>query len=341
MSVQGETEAEISIYDAIGGHEINAKQFSDDLKALDVDTIHLRINSPGGSVIDGNAIFNALTRHKAKVITHIDGLAASMASVIAMAGDEIHMADNALFMVHNPWTVTMGSADELRADADLLDKMAASILNAYSRSQYEPAEIKDLMDAETWLTAQEALDAGFIDKIEGGLKAAATIYDMASSFDHTVPTDKLIASMSAKVDAVSRSRDEIKAQLDAQALELVDVRAELEAADIAKAEALEAVEQAQGALEASKVEIEKAKADIEAAKEISAEKISQAAAELMQSSAVAPVADSGDGLDSKTDEQLLAQYESFSDTEERREFFASNKTKILRAKSRQTNQPSN
>ena len=110
-AAEGETSAEISIYDAIGSFDVNAKQFVDELKEINADTINLRINSPGGSVIDGNAMFNALQRHPAKVVTHIDGLAASMASVIAMAGDEVHMADNALLMIHNPWTFSMGDAD--------------------------------------------------------------------------------------------------------------------------------------------------------------------------------------------------------------------------------------
>ena len=129
------TEAEISIYDSIGGFGVSANEFIDELKGLgDVETINLRIASGGGSIVEGNTIFNALKRHSAKVVTHVDSLAASMASVIAMAGDEIHMAANALLMIHNPWTMSMGGAEQLRKDADLLDKMEANIRTSYARS---------------------------------------------------------------------------------------------------------------------------------------------------------------------------------------------------------------
>ena len=105
------SEAEISINDNIGGWGITANDFIADMKDLgDVDTINVRISSGGGSIVEGNAIFNALKRHPAKIVTHIDSIAASMASVIAMAGDEVRMAANALFMIHNPWTASIGGA---------------------------------------------------------------------------------------------------------------------------------------------------------------------------------------------------------------------------------------
>jgi ATP-dependent Clp protease protease subunit len=328
-------EAEISIYGPIGGFDINAKDFAEDLKAIDADVIHLRVDSPGGSVIDGNSIYNALTRHKAKIITHIDGLAASMGSVVAMAGDEIHMADNALLMIHEPWTVTMGNADELRADADKLDKMSGGILRAYSRSQYKEDEIKDLMKAETWLTAQEALDAGFIDQIEGGFRAAASIVDMAQGFEHVVPTDKIIASMTNKMAAVEKSRDEIKAQLVAQSQELVDARAEVEAAEFAKAEAAALIDVAQGQLEQAKAEAEEAQAAVLAAKVVTDEAIAQRAAEIMQTSSHSPVADHGKDDGDLSDTDMLAKYNALTEQEARLNFYKQNKTQILRAMTRQ------
>ena len=137
-------EAEISIYDQIGGFGISANDFIAGLKALgDVETINLRIASGGGSIVEGNTIYNALKRHSARVVTHIDSLAASMASVIAMAGDEIRMADNALLMIHNPWTMSMGGAEQLRKDADLLDKMEANIRISYGRSNKSAEEIDE------------------------------------------------------------------------------------------------------------------------------------------------------------------------------------------------------
>jgi len=171
-----DTEAEVTIYDEIGSFGVGAKQFLGDIGKLKGKHIHLRINSPGGSVIDGTAIFNALRRHEGGVTVHIDALAASMASVIAMAGMPVLMADNALLMVHNPWTISMGSADDLRKEADLLDKLKANIRNAYQRKTGLPEEqLQDMMDAETWLDSVDAVALGFADAIEEGVAAAASV----------------------------------------------------------------------------------------------------------------------------------------------------------------------
>lgn len=323
---EGSTEAEISIYDAIGGYEVNAKQFAEDLKAVDAETIHLRINSPGGSVIDGNAIFNALQRHSAKVITHIDGLAASMASVVAMAGDEICMADNALLMIHNPWTISMGNADELRADADLLDKMRDGILSAYSRSQYEPAELIAMMDEETWLTAQEALDAGFVDEIEGGLRAAASdLAAFAKSSGIEIPAEKQIAAMSKQIDSLDKIATELSGKLDAKSqelvtvsAELVDARAEVEAAELAKAEAEKLVEE-------SKVTIEAKDAEIESAKEITEAAVAQKAAEITQSLTHAPVAEDKEEDSKLAETEFWEKYHSITNLAERNSWYKANK----------------
>jgi ATP-dependent protease ClpP protease subunit len=168
--------AEISLYDEIGGFGVGAKQFLGELSRLKGKHIHLRINSPGGSVVEGTAIFNALRRHQGGVTVHIDALAASMASVIAMAGMPVYMADNALLMVHNPWTITAGDSDELRKEADLLDKLKASIRNAYQRKTGLPEDqLQSMMDAETWLDSVDAVALGFVDAIEEGVAAAATV----------------------------------------------------------------------------------------------------------------------------------------------------------------------
>jgi ATP-dependent Clp protease protease subunit len=344
-ATEDNSSAEISIYDAIGGYDVNAKQFVDELKEINAETINLRINSPGGSVIDGNAMFNALQRHPAKVVTHIDGLAASMASVIAMAGDEVHMADNALLMIHNPWTMSIGDADELRADADLLDKMSASIMSAYGRSQYEDGEIKDLMDAETWFTAQEAFDAGFVDHISTGLRAAASdITAMAASSEFSIPAEKQIASLNKQIEAISKTSQEVSEQLAERcerveeiSAELVDACATAEAIKAEKAEIEAAHAELAEQLEAKASELEAKDAEIEEALKISEASVSAKAAEIIQSATHEPVADSGDGLNADTDEQLLARYESIADRDDRRDYFAANKTKILRAKARLNN----
>ena len=328
-AAEGETSAEISIYDAIGSFDVNAKQFVDELKEINADTINLRINSPGGSVIDGNAMFNALQRHPAKVITHIDGLAASMASVIAMAGDEVHMADNALLMIHNPWTFSMGDADELRADADLLDKMSASILSAYGRSQYEAEEIKDLMDAETWFTAQEAFDAGLVDHISTGLRAAASeITAMAEGAEIKVPAEKQIVSLTKQIDAISKASTEISADLLEQvvinqALEakVEEITTELASAALTMEAAEASFEQVSAELEAKAAEAETKAAELEAkdaeieqTKEITEEAVAAKAAELVQVTAHAPVADLGDEENNKiSSDEFWAEYKRVGD----------------------------
>jgi ATP-dependent protease ClpP protease subunit len=176
ISETSDDQAEVSIYDEIGGWGIGAKEFLGELSKLKGKHIHLRINSPGGSVVEGTAIFNALRRHQGGVTVHIDALAASMASVIAMAGMPVYIADNALLMIHNPWTITAGDSDDLRKEADLLDKLKANIRNAYQRKTgMEPDQLQEMMDNETWLDSVDAVALGFADAIEEGVAAAASV----------------------------------------------------------------------------------------------------------------------------------------------------------------------
>lgn len=165
-------EAEVWLYDEIGenwwGEGISAKAFIDELNALPpaVQTVRVRINSPGGDVFDGFAMYQALLRHRAKIVIEIDALAASAASVVAMAGDTIRMADTSLMMIHDPWSYAMGSSADMRAMADLLDQVTESILNAYSRREaVDREQVRQAMAAETWYTATSALDAGMIDEV--------------------------------------------------------------------------------------------------------------------------------------------------------------------------------
>lgn len=169
-SADGETE--IAIYDEIGGWGITAKAFRDSLARLgDAENIHLRIHSPGGSITEGNAIYNALKERKGKVRVSIDGIAASMATVVAMAGAPVCMAKNALFMIHNPFVCAMGDAEEMRKMADVMDKMKTSIVSAYAdKTKLSDKKLSDMMDEETWFTAQEAKDLGFVDSITEATK---------------------------------------------------------------------------------------------------------------------------------------------------------------------------
>lgn len=161
------------------------------------DDLDVRINSPGGYVMEGLAIYNALVREQKKgrkVTTHIDGLAASMASVIAMAGDDIIMADNALIMIHNPWDCACGDANELRRAADKLDRLRDQIVGIYSgQTGITAADLIPMLDEETWFTAEQALDQNFITEITGAATASASNVQ-AFGFKH-VPDSPLITAM--------------------------------------------------------------------------------------------------------------------------------------------------
>jgi ATP-dependent Clp protease, protease subunit len=172
-------DAEILIYDDIGQgfytEGVTAKNFAKELRALgNVDTITIRINSVGGDVFDGNAIYNQLRDHKAHKVVKIDGAALSMASVIAMVGDEIEIAENATFMIHDPWTVAVGDAKDLRKTADVMDTLRDGLASVYvSRTRKTREEITSLMANETWMDAHEAVEMGFADRVGEAKKVAA------------------------------------------------------------------------------------------------------------------------------------------------------------------------
>ena len=159
--------------------DTSAAGFRDALKSLgDVKTINLHINSPGGSVFEGIAIYNMLKQNSAHINVYVDGLAASISSVIAMSGDAIFMPSNAMMMIHNPWTMAVGNASELRKQADDLDRITESSVQTYlakAGDKLDKDTLKQLMDDETWLTAQEAVDYGLADEVIGANKSAASI----------------------------------------------------------------------------------------------------------------------------------------------------------------------
>lgn len=183
MNRKANNKGEIYIYGDIVSYEwedrdVTAVKFKEGLDELgDVNEIDVHINSAGGNVFEGHAIYNMLRMHKAKVNIHIDALAASIASVIAMSGDTIFMHKNSLLMIHNSWIYTMGNAKELRETADLLDKTDKTSNIAYldKAKNLSEDELKALLDAETWLTAEEALEMGFIDEILDANEVAASI----------------------------------------------------------------------------------------------------------------------------------------------------------------------
>lgn len=167
--------AEVLIYDEIGAYGVSAKSFLDELGAVpDASAITLRINSPGGSVFDAVAIYNALKRRAGAVTVSIDGIAASAASYVAMAGGEVVMPDNAFLMIHDPSGMVMGSAADMRAMAEALDKIRDSLVTGYSaKSGADDDTVAALMAKETWLSASEALALGFCDRVAEPVRIAA------------------------------------------------------------------------------------------------------------------------------------------------------------------------
>lgn len=169
---------EVLLYDQIGadffGDGVNAKDFRNQLKDIKTPTINLRINSPGGSVTEAAAMLVALDEHPARIEVDVDGIAASAASVVAMAGDHIRVASNALMMIHNPHAVAMGDSEEMRRTAELLDKVREQILDAYKRkSSMSRKKLSEAMDAETWYTGAEAVAAGLADEATKPVSIAA------------------------------------------------------------------------------------------------------------------------------------------------------------------------
>ncbi len=177
MQAGHQSDADIYIYDEIGFWGVTAKQFISDLNALgDITHINLHINSPGGDVFEGIAIFNALKTHGASITVYVDGVAASMASVIAMVGNPVIMPENSFMMIHKPFGFTGGDAEDMRTYADLLDKVEAVLLPAYAQKTGKTTdEIAAMLADETWMSGAECLAQGFADQVTPAVKAMACI----------------------------------------------------------------------------------------------------------------------------------------------------------------------
>lgn len=171
---------EVLIYDFIDMWGVRAEDFKREFEAA-AETgrdIVVDITSPGGDVFDGMAIYNTIAKYRDRVTVNISGVAASIASVIALAGASLRMAEGTFFMIHNPWSMALGEAKDLRARADTLDKIRGEIIGVYSRKTGMKAEeIGESMDSETWYTPEEAYTAGFADEIAGTGEIAAAAFD--------------------------------------------------------------------------------------------------------------------------------------------------------------------
>lgn len=206
--------AEISIHDEIGSWGVTAREFIKELRTIaSQKPINLSLHSPGGEVFDGLAIYHAL-KARGNVTVRIEGLAASMASVIAMAGTRIEMPRNAFLMIHNPSGLAVGDSSDMRQLADLLDKIKGSLLAAYrERTKKSDEDLIAMMDAETWLTGEEAVAQGFADATTDAVALSATAFKTAritaalrhapaALFDTPPPSSPLAPSIPTNMKAL-------------------------------------------------------------------------------------------------------------------------------------------
>lgn len=217
--------ADVFIYGDIGesffAETVTAANFVRELAALDADDLTIRINSYGGSVSDGIAIYNAIRRHKAKVIVSIDGVAASIASLVAMAGDTVEMAENAMLMIHAPWGGAIGNSAELREFADMLDTWAQAMATSYAAKTGRPLDemLALLTDGgDHYYTAAEARSAGFVDEVVAALPIAASLkwdlsrYTRSGAMKKPRAGARLAATLNDRIDELvtaERSRSDI------------------------------------------------------------------------------------------------------------------------------------
>lgn len=195
---------ELSIHDEIGLWGVSAKDFINAIPQ-DVSNITVDIHSPGGSAFDGLAMYNALKNHKGTVKTKVTGIAASAASIVLMAGDEIEMPEDAFIMIHNPWTMAVGESDDLRETADVLDKLRDSLVNIYQKQTgLSGQELEEMLNNETWLNGQDAKENGFITNLLEPAKVAALSKDFAKHFKN-IPSD--LSGKLSKINNLDNIKD--------------------------------------------------------------------------------------------------------------------------------------
>jgi ATP-dependent Clp protease protease subunit len=217
-------EGELMLYGPVSSYswfddEITPKKFKEDLDALGkIDVLNVYINSPGGDVFAGQSIYSMLKRHSATVNVHVDGLAASISSIIAMAGDRVYMPKNAMMMIHNPSTDVWGTANEMREMADRLDNIRGSLLAVYKdKTDKTDEELIEMLDAETWMTADEAVEHGFADEVIEEKKIAACIdgEEIFNNYKKIPETVKSLSLFKNNKD-VYKSREKISLDIYAQ-----------------------------------------------------------------------------------------------------------------------------
>ena len=254
ISNASEASADVYIYDSIGAYGVSAAGFIAEINAIKAPVINLHLNSGGGSVFDGLAIYTGIQSHPARVRVLIDGIAASMAGVIAMAGDEIVMAENAFLMIHRVSSGVEGTAETMRAEAALLEKLEEQIVAIYAaRTGKSPGALFKAMQAETWYSAAESLAEGFCTSVaplkspsncvdlSKFAKAPAALVDAADT-GKPMPTAEIVSEPVAAVvsEPVAVVTAEPVAAITAESLRLA-VKDAVEAAHAAAEVALNAV----------------------------------------------------------------------------------------------------
>lgn len=216
---------DIHIYDEIGIHGVSAKSFLEDLKDLKGQDITVHINSSGGDVFQGQAIYTALKNYTGKVTVKIEGLAASMATVIALAADKIEMTSNSLFMIHSPMSNVFGNKSQMRRQINALEKVESTMLNVYTkRTKLSEDKVSLMMETETWLSADEALELGFVDEVIGKVVVVAK-YDM-TGFTNKTPEDILTTFGNEELKTASKMDEQTMANWFTEIKNLIVGKAE-------------------------------------------------------------------------------------------------------------------
>ena len=211
--------SDIYLFNDIGTFGITAQSFIDEIKQYEDRELNIHINSLGGEVFEGMAIYSIIQRRTSKTTVYIEGIAASIASVIALAADEVIMSENSLLMIHNAWGGTQGEAKDMRKQAEILEKITNEIAEVYVKKTKIPYnEIVEMMDEETWLTAEEAVALGFVDSISEPIKVAAK-YDVSKYKNITNKKVEQILSLTKKREI--KMTEELKTWFNSKVEEII------------------------------------------------------------------------------------------------------------------------
>ena len=283
--------SDVYLFNNIGTFGITAQSFIDEIKEYDNQELNIHINSLGGEVFEGMAIYSIIQRRKAKTTVYIEGIAASIASVIALAADEVIMSENSLLMIHNAWGGTQGDAKDMRKQADVLDKITNEIAEVYVKKTKMPYnEIIEMMNEETWLTAEEAVALGFVDSISEPIKVAAK-YDVSRFKNITNKKVEKVLSLTNKKS--TKMTEELKSWFNSKVDEIIakvkDSKESLETAENVEVEVKladnEEVMNKFSELEATITTLNNSIADLEGEKETLTEEVNRVNALLSKSEA--------------------------------------------------------